>query len=334
MKILFITEPFYQYSEKIRDEIETYFQCKIDYFEVYYSGISNFTEKKNAFGRIIKKIRKGTVEKENRQRQQIFFDKHKRVLYDFILILLQDRLYADLLEEFMKEQKKATKILYLWDNAVRLKSLDRIKKYFDRIVSFDLADCMQYGFEFLPLFYLDDYEYKDEDKKYDFLMIGALHSDRSEVLEKILTAYPKDQYKWNVKLVAGKESVILAKLRGEIGLKTPFYICNKGISSTESAGLLKQSRIVVDIQMPGQNGLTMRSIESLAAHAKMITTNKNVREYDFYNENNICVIDRKNPVIDQSFVESDYTDLPNEIVTKYSIHNWVKRLFEYGADNK
>ena len=241
----------------------------------------------------------------------------------------QDRLYVDLLEEFLKGQKRAIKILYLWDDVARVKNFDRIKKLFNRIMSFDLCDCQQYGFEFLPTFYLDDYKYKNEEKQYDFFMVGALHSDRIDVLEKILANYPRDQYRWNVKLVAGRESIVLAKLKGKIGLKTPFYISSKRISAKDSAELLKRSRIVIDIQMPGQSGLTLRSIESLAAHAKMITTNENVEKYDFYCGNNICIIDRNNPIIDPEFVDSDYMNLPEEILGRYSIHNWVKRLFKY-----
>lgn len=329
MKILFITEPFYQYSEKIREAVEKYFRCKIDYLEVYYCGISNFTNRQNALGRAIKKINKDNVEKVNRQEQYAFFEKHKEIAYDFILVLLQDRIYADLFGEFIKKQKKATKILYLWDDVARIQNFDRMKTLFDRIVSFDLNDCQKYGFDFLPLFYLNDYLYKNEEKIYDFLMIGALHSDRAEVLEKILVNFPQDQYKWNAKLVAGRESILLGKIKGEIRLKTPFYVSSKGISAKDSAELLKRSKIVVDIQMPGQNGLTMRTIESLAAHAKMITTNSNVRKYDFYNENNICIIDRKNPIIDSEFVNSKYSDLPEEVLTGYSIHSWVRKLFKY-----
>ena len=45
--------------------------------------------------------------------------------------------------------------------------------------------------------------------------------------------------------------------------------------------------------------------------------------YDFYNENNILIIDRENPVIDQNFIDLPYELLPNEIYEKYSLSSWI-----------
>ncbi len=59
---------------------------------------------------------------------------------------------------------------------------------------------------------------------------------------------------------------------------------------------------------------------------KLITTNTEVKKYDFYNSNNIWVINRENPEIPKSFLETPYESLPNEIYSKYSIGEWVKKI--------
>ena len=46
-------------------------------------------------------------------------------------------------------------------------------------------------------------------------------------------------------------------------------------------------RCVVDVENPGQHGLTMRSIEIIGLKRKFITTNPDIVNYDFYNSNNM-----------------------------------------------
>ena len=48
--------------------------------------------------------------------------------------------------------------------------------------------------------------------------------------------------------------------------------------------------------------------------------------YLFYNPNNILVVDRNNPVIPDSFMESPYEEIPQDIYDKYYIDNWCDVL--------
>ena len=54
----------------------------------------------------------------------------------------------------------------------------------------------------------------------------------------------------------------------------------------------------------------MRTIEiALGMRKKSITTNLDIKEYDFYDKNNILIIDRKNPIINKEFLETNYHEL-------------------------
>ena len=101
-----------------------------------------------------------------------------------------------------------------------------------------------------------------------------------------------------------------------------------GLTLQEAAKKMGESKIAVDVQFGSQAGLTMRTIESLATKTKLITTNHNVKEYDFYNPNNICIIDKENPVVLKEFFESEYVDIPKEILNKYTLSNWIKTLLQ------
>ncbi len=49
--------------------------------------------------------------------------------------------------------------------------------------------------------------------------------------------------------------------------------------------------------------------------------------YDFYNPQNILVIDEDNIEIPEDFVTSTYIDIDDAILNKYSLDNWVKNVF-------
>jgi hypothetical protein len=71
----------------------------------------------------------------------------------------------------------------------------------------------------------------------------------------------------------------------------------------------------------------MRTFEVLGKEKKLITTNKNIEDYDFYHTSNILVIDRLNPAVDKNFIDVDYQRLPLNIYYKYSIDGLLKDIF-------
>lgn len=72
-------------------------------------------------------------------------------------------------------------------------------------------------------------------------------------------------------------------------------------------------------------GLTMRTFETLGASKKLVTTNAQVRDYDFFDPSNILVIDRKLPPrIPDSFLETAYVPARADIYAKYSLQGWIK----------
>ena len=103
------------------------------------------------------------------------------------------------------------------------------------------------------------------------------------------------------------------------------YISKK---SSEIRDILLSSNVVVDIQHPRQTGLTMRTIEMLGLGKKLITTNADIRNYDFYNPRNILVIDRDNPVIDEDFIRTPYEEIDEDIRKRYSLEGFVREIID------
>ena len=66
----------------------------------------------------------------------------------------------------------------------------------------------------------------------------------------------------------------------------------------------------------------IRTIECLGAKRKLVTTNSDIKNYDFYNENNILIYSE--PIdLDSPFFKNEYEELPDEMYEKYSLKNWL-----------
>ena len=94
------------------------------------------------------------------------------------------------------------------------------------------------------------------------------------------------------------------------------------------ADKINRSKIIIEIQRKDQVGLSFRVFEALGQKKKFITTNKDIINYDFYHPQNILVIDETTIYIPEDFVNSAYIPISNEILDKYLIKNWTKKLFE------
>ncbi|MGH4139660.1 hypothetical protein [Clostridium sp.] len=76
----------------------------------------------------------------------------------------------------------------------------------------------------------------------------------------------------------------------------------------------------------------MRTIETLGARRKMVTTNINIVKYDFYNENNIFVMDENDLGEIEEFINNKYVSINDDVYEKYSLHNWVQTIIN-GRNN-
>ena len=74
--------------------------------------------------------------------------------------------------------------------------------------------------------------------------------------------------------------------------------------------------------------MSFRVFEALGHRKKLITTNKDIVNYDFYHPQNILVLDKEKMEIPEDFVFSPYVEIDETVFAKYKIKNWVKEVFE------
>lgn len=319
MNVLLIAPRFYDYDTKIKEEIERQGHT-VDIFCEYKERYSVFTKIIARF--INKKLRI----KNNRNKQKIILEKsiHKR--YNIILVIVGRFLTRDFVQNLRTQQSEAKFILYLWDDVKRCESFDDIHTYFDTIYSFDRKNCIDYGYKFLPLFYTRDFKPVICRKTISIYGAFSAHSDRIQIIKKI-ARQTSDAYfyifylskmDWLKYLILGKKE----------NLNNQIHMSIVSLSESQNIQNMQKAKCILDIQHPAQTGLTIRSIESIGCEKKLITTNTDIVNYDFYNPQNIAIIDRDNPLISKDFFDTDYVRLDEKIYRQYSIEQFVKKLLE------
>lgn len=323
-KILFFSASFFGYQIEIKNKL-TALGAEVDFFD---------ERPKNTFWykaliRMDKRIMKKRIEEY--YSDIIESTAHKD--YDFVFFLKAEVVTYKMLTELKINQPKAKFILYLWDSIKNCESVTELFTSFDKILSFDRKDVLENPFLiFRPLFYLDEYAKISQVKKdpiYDITFIGTGHTDRYSLVMKIKEFCKQRNlrsyffiYLQDIRIFIARK-VLSRAFRKAKRKDFSFVPLNKN----QIIDIVHNSNCILDFERAVQCGLTMRTIEVLGAKKKLITTNGDIKEYDFYNENNILVIDREDPQLSLDFVNGKYEDINEAVYKKYSIENWLFDVF-------
>jgi hypothetical protein len=263
----------------------------------------------------------------------------KNKKYDFLFINKGEVVPEFFLKEFQKEQSDCHCIFYTWDSFSNNKNALSILKYFHKKFSFDPHDAVTYDLEFRPLFYLDFYTDIDtissSEIKNDLLFLGTAHSDRYRISNNIAKWCTQNSLKSFCYYYMQGRLVYFYKKMFDATFKEFDYkkLSFESLSAKDFFQLYQKSKVILDINHPGQKGLTMRTFETIGAKRKMITTNIEVQKYEFYDPNNILIIDRENIVLSKEFFESDYIDINKDLYERMSLKGWLSCLFVKSEPN-
>lgn len=322
-KILFICPRFFGYEREIELELIN-LGAKVDYFNErpFESSIAKILNRLNF---------KAAIKKSIEYHYSNIIQKSASVNYDYLFVVAPETMTTDFIKEIKENNKKIKTVLYLWDSIKNKKNAFDLIGHFDKVLTFDKTDSLiNSKIEFLPLFYIDAYAQKYNQSRdiYQLAFIGTAHSGRYNLVKKIIDdlGMKKNEnylfYFSPSKLLFILKKIFTNELNG-ISFKD---ISFNSMTSKEITSILADTNVVIDIEHPSQNGLTMRTIEMLGMQKKLITTNKNVADYDFYNKNNIIIVDRNNPQVDPAFIHSQYQHVDKEILEKYRLSTWLINL--------
>lgn len=265
------------------------------------------------------------IDKEYRKKLNEF----SRTDYDIIFVINGQTLSLNFLSDLKIQYKQAVFILYVWDSIKNRTSIINNLVFFDYCFSFDKNDANTFSMIFRPLFFSSGFKRTESDiqKKYDISFIGTAHTDRYNIVRSIAENLPKSitQY-WYLFLQAPWVFYYYKATNPHYRKARKEHFKFTSIPKAEVQNIFLSSNSILDIEHPNQTGLTIRTIETLGSEKKLVTTNKNIMDYDFYSSNNIHVIDRYKPSIPVEFIKTPYRPLLNEIYAKYSIDGWLKDI--------
>lgn len=249
---------------------------------------------------------------------------------DYLLVLRGEVIPYDFIEKFSNQWPNARRIFYTSDSIANNPNPLEILPCFHRTVTFDSEDAKNYAISYQPLFFDDAYMVQDlnRDRMLDVSFIGTLHSDRAVFVRKLMKQFV-DKSTFTFIYAHGWLGLLYHMLTsGKLPLDMFKYIHFKPLDRAKTQAVFLNSRVVIDVEHPNQTGLTSRTIEALGAGCKLITTNSAIKETDFYHPNNVCVVDRRNPVVPEEFIVSDYVEVAKNIRQKYALKSWLIALFE------
>ncbi len=324
-KILYIGVSTFNYEKEIKSALEN-LGAEVDYYDE--RPANDFWTK--VFLRL---NLKSLIQSKIDAHYSNILTKSKNIKYDYVFIIKLETIDEKILTQLKDNQLDATFILYLWDSIQNYKGKEKLLPLFDKAFSFDKTDTLKYNtLNFLPLFYIPLYAQPQVEKTdivYDLCFFGTGHSDRYKIVKEI----EKQSKAMNLKvysfLYLQNKVIFWVRKLFDKKMKNA-QVSDFSFSSLNQSQLLDiilKSNVIIDIEHQGQVGLTMRTIEALGCHKKLLTTNKSIEEYDFYNGNNICIIDRNDIKLTQDFFLTPYEDVDKNIYEKYTLKSWLKTIF-------
>lgn len=325
MKILLISPKYFDYELKIKTELEK-------------DGNSvDWLDDRPKCGTISKGLLRlfpGIMKlKTNKYFNEVVLKKIKNEKYNTCIVILGQSFSVNNCIE-IKKHIKGRMILYLWDSIKNFPNCLKISKCFDTVFSFDYEDCKRYNFKFLPLFFTETIDVQDTKNKPPIFIsfIGTIKKGKYEYLKPLLNQVKKYALENHFKIVfymylQSKLVYIFYKIfYKEFRNSSIKEFEFKKLSYDKYIDICKNSNIILDVVMGQQNGLTMRTFEAIGLNKKLITTNKNVNKYEFYNKDYIYIYDGGVLNFNDKFFSNALVIYNNK--NKYTLANWVKRILK------
>ncbi|WP_165002915.1 MULTISPECIES: oligosaccharide biosynthesis protein Alg14 [unclassified Enterococcus] len=207
---------------------------------------------------------------------------------------------------------KAKIILFFWNHFrlehEQLAEQAKQEPAIDDLYHFDMLEAKELGLKHNSSFYSKRMELPDAEIQYD-LFFGATDNGRKERADKYKQEFIKR------------------------GLNPYYFILpHRG---NEQAGYLTyseylaqtgKSRGILELLREGQQGVTLRTFESIYFQKKLVTDNKAVAHYRFYHPDNIFLLQERSLDELPEFLRTPYHPVDPEILSFFDVESWAKRF--------
>lgn len=197
----------------------------------------------------------------------------------------------------------------------------------DRIdqVSFDYYDCQKYGFKYSNAFYCyEDGETVDEGEAFqntDVFFIG-LDKGRYKEVSRIKTVLENKGITCDINIAKERwTSISFIEMLRRINRKY-----DNLMPYSDVIVHIKNSKALLDINQSNQSGVSQRPLEALLYNRKLITNNRFIKKMDFFNSNNIYVIENGSLEGIEEFISLPMVRISDEIKQRYTFEGWITQF--------
>ena len=236
-----------------------------------------------------------------------FFGDWNKNLNEYTKIIINDAMFNNnILKYISKKNAVASKYVY-YTNAVRNSRIkpNNIPKDW-RVYTFDISDSKEFDIEYSPEYYTEHQENIKYDLKYDVCYVGA---DKTNVRLKNLLDIKEVLRKNKVQNFFHIFRVLKKYNKYELQETTNMFLKYEDIQR-----IILESKCILELQMEGQSGCTLRTLESMFLNRKLITNNKDADDFK----------DRFNDIL--KFMRSPYQKLPDMVKNNYKFCKWLERF--------
>ncbi|MCO4821595.1 MAG: hypothetical protein KC469_05975 [Flavobacteriaceae bacterium] len=318
MKITLITLDNWGFNSFIVNELRNqgHHVEHVDFNTFLFSYPTKTERNKNFFGK--------TFLNKNVKKEHLHVEILKRLdrveFQDIILMVKADYLLPKTIKAI---QPNGTKFISFFnDNYKRAPNIKNIYSYFDEVYSFEKEDVERFKFKFKTNFIYKEFPITTMTEEYSVFNISTYDLKRLRIIEEIAARLDDINESYSIHSI-GKNAKPYQH-------STKIEYAHENMSLSDIENHIKKAKALLDVHRENQQGLTFRVFESLGYKKKLITTNKDIINYDFYDAHNILVIDKNNVEIPKSFFETTYKELPEEIYQKYLLKHWVNNVLGLG----
>ncbi|MGC4235761.1 MAG: hypothetical protein QM594_22490 [Niabella sp.] len=313
-KILLFGNRMAGYSDRIAEELKRQ-GALVD--QLYYGYIPSF----------VMQIIHNIVNNKFYQRLLLFYHEkklnsvYKGKKYDIILVINGKNMPLQLLEQVKKVSPNAEFILYIWDDMANVRHPDNFLRFFNKVFTYNPFDAEEYHLIYRPFFYS---EYVLKNKTSDLAFVGMLQSNRLKLLDEIKKQNPGATFNNYI------FSHFLSFVKRFSAFKTKIKEVHfKRASYKKYIDILSTAKAVIEIPHVLQKNITTRAIEALGTRTKLITTAATIKNFDFYNEDNVFILSNDNISDIQRWLTIPYKNYDDAILEKYSLSAWVRDIMAY-----
>jgi len=280
------------------------------------SGVfSTSTGCDNNFLKLVRKIKSPLTKKFYTEWYEEIKKYERIVVFDTAI-----QIDPKLLHNIAKINPDADKFVYSWNIVKDEDYYKYIRKQADTtgfaFYCYDRGDCEKYQMKFNTIMYDKALKLEPQITDSDALFLGYL-KDRKDKMITLYMALSKVGLIPKFVVVGCEDQ----SFRG-------FDYSNQYISYFNYLDMLNKSKSILDIAQDNQDGFSMRVMEAIFYNKKLLTTNHAIRDADFYDPNNILIVDLEQTQTSdyKDFFDKPFHNYSDKMREFYSFESWLERF--------